>query len=95
MLKHSPATPTVIVAQGDLYRWLLAPALGRDAQAAQAALAQAHARDSMILAGVELRQRALALHFHIPRRFTLSNPRPHSYGDVPGSWAATMMACVE
>lgn len=68
--------------------WLLSAALAQGSAHSCAALARARARDELLIATMELRERAMALHLHIPHRFTLNTRRARL--DVRASWSATI-----
>lgn len=70
--------------QGDLLAWLLSAALAQDSAHACTVLARARARDELLIATMELRERAMALHLHIPHKFTLNTKRMRV--DVRASW---------
>ena len=74
--------------QGDLLYWLLSAALTQDSARNHAALAHARARDELLMATMELRERAMALHLHIPHKFTLNTKRERV--DVRAGWADTI-----
>jgi len=73
-------------AQGDLLTWLLSGALAQDTNHSRLVLARARARDELLVATMELRERAMALHLHIPHKFTLNANRPCF--DARTIWAA-------
>lgn len=73
-------------AQGDLLGWLLSTAITHDAAQARGALRRARARDELVNATMELRERARALHLHFPLKFTLSTAGP--VVDASAHWAA-------
>jgi hypothetical protein len=85
--------------QGDLLCWLVSAALAQDSSHNHAALARARARDELLVATMELRERAMALHLHIPHKFTLNTKRERV--DVRAGWAETISkveqvcACVD
>lgn len=68
--------------------WLLSAALAQGSAHSCAVLARARARDELLTATLELRERAMALHLHIPHRFTLNSRRARL--DVRASWSATI-----
>jgi hypothetical protein len=74
--------------QGDLLVWLLAAALAAGMDHSQAVLAAARSRDEVLLATLELRERAMALHLHFPLKFTLNGRR--AAVDVRAAWAAAI-----
>jgi hypothetical protein len=78
----------VVLLQGDLLVWLLSAAFAHDSTHSQAVLAHARARDELLMATMELRERAMALHLHIPHKFTLNMRRERV--DVRASWAAVI-----
>lgn len=78
----------MVSLQGDLLVWLLSAAFAHDSTHSQAVLAHARARDELLMATMELRERAMALHLHIPRKFTLNTRRERV--DVRASWAAVI-----
>lgn len=68
--------------------WLLSAAVSHDTAHGREVLSHARARDELLIATFELRERALALHLHIPHRFTLN--RPPAYLKRQSAWAAVM-----
>lgn len=79
---------TPVLLQGDLLVWLLSAAFAHDSTHSQAVLVHARARDELLMATMELRERAMALHLHIPHKFTLNTRREHV--DVRASWASVI-----
>jgi hypothetical protein len=77
---------TFSVPQGDLLTWLLSAVFAHDHAISHAALSRMRTRDGLRLATLELQERAMALHLHIPYKFTLSRNR--ACVDVRASWAA-------
>lgn len=76
MLLSCRAVPYHAAAQGDLLTWLLSGALAQDTNQSRLVLARARARDELLVATMELRERAMVLHLHIPHKFTLNANRP-------------------
>lgn len=85
---HDAVRTHVLSPQGDLLVWLLSAAFAHDSTHSQAVLAHARARDELLMATMELRERAMALHLHIPHKFTLNTRRERV--DVHASWAAVI-----
>lgn len=83
-----PDVCLMMSVQGDMLAWLLSAALAQGSAHSCAALARARARDELLIATMELRERAMALHLHIPHRFTLNTRRARL--DVRASWSATI-----
>lgn len=71
--------------QGDRLTWLLSTAVAHDITHARGVLLKARARDELMNATMEMRQRAVALHLHFPWKFTLDSRRPVT--DVQAVWS--------
>lgn len=83
-LHYRELTFALLVLQGDMLAWLLSTALAHDSAHSHKVLLKARARDNLIVATMELRQRAIALHLHFPWKFTLSSRGP--VADVYAVW---------
>ena len=77
--------PVYALVQGDRLTWLLSTAVAHDITHARGVLLKARARDDLVIATMEMRQRAIALHLHFPWKFTLDSRGPVT--DVQSSWA--------
>jgi hypothetical protein len=67
-----PLLLLLLLLQGDLLSWLLSSAIAHDTAQAKAVPLRASARDDMLQATMQMRERAMALHLHFPLKFTLS-----------------------
>lgn len=68
--------------------WLLSAALAQDSAHSCSVLSRARARDELLIATMELTERAMALHLHIPHKFTLNTKRERV--DVRASWGGVI-----